>query len=255
MHNSKPNLSVNINKIATLRNARGGNVPNLMDMVDIILSQSITSITCHPRNDRRHITPDDVKDLYGKITSYNKTHSNNQIVTLNLEGDLREEFLQLVKSYPCHLCTFVPVSFGELTSHRGYNIAKLEYLFKPIIKSLHEQNTRVSIFIESHDHESLKSAKKIGADCVEIYTKPFCDAFIKKNYQAELEKIKKLADHAKKLDILVNAGHDLTYKNIPVLIKNIKNLNELSVGHHLISYALEVGIAKALKKYLSAFLS
>ena len=240
-----PTLSVNVNKIATLRNARGGNVPNLLSAVDKIISCGVKSITCHPRSDQRHITLDDVKILHQKLSKLDN-------VKFNIEGDLREDFIQLVVNYPSDMCTLVPVSYGELTSHRGYKVKQLDYLFTPIIAKLHRNNTQVSIFIESDDHQSLKHCNNIGADCVEIYTKDYSTAFLANNYQHQLNKIVKLANHAKELGLKVNAGHDLTYKNIPALVNAVPFLNEISVGHHLICDGLEYGLANAIDKYLQA---
>ncbi|MCY4443549.1 MAG: pyridoxine 5'-phosphate synthase [Proteobacteria bacterium] len=246
-------LSVNVNKIATLRNARGGSDPNLLRFVDLILACGIKSITAHPRGDERHIKGSDIRDLHAYISAHNHSKDKADNVEMNWEGDIRHGFLDLVKEYPPHQCTLVPVSFAELTSHRGYDMAASEYLIAPIISYLRSQSIRVSVFVESGDLASVETAAKLGCHRVEIYTEPYARSFLQGDYTAELEKIKQTVQRAISCGIEVNAGHDLTYTNIPPLLEAVAcDIKELSVGHHLMCYALEVGIVAATQCYQKA---
>ena len=246
-------LSVNVNKIATLRNARGGQSPDLMYFVSKIVGAGGRAITAHPRADRRHITPGDIAAIHQWITQYNKTAmSDAESIEMNWEGDLREEFLELVESYPPSQCTLVPVSFGELTSHRGFKVKSCEYLLTAIITHLKSLRVRSSVFVEAGDFDSIERLAKIGCDRIEIYTEPYAQAFTSPSYETELKTIASTACFSHDHGLGVNAGHDLTHHNIPPLVSRVPHLAEISVGHHLISHALEVGIETAMAHYLAA---
>lgn len=256
-----PKLSVNVNKIATLRNARGGQAPDLMHFVSKIVGAGGQAITAHPRTDRRHITPSDIAAIHQWITQHNKSAINaaETTIEMNWEGDLREEFLELVESYPPSQCTLVPVSFGELTSHRGFKVKSCEYLLTAIIAHLKSLGVRSSVFVEAGDFDSIERLAKIGCDRIEIYTEPYARSFTSSsgsiaslNYEKELKTIISTACFSHDLGLGVNAGHDLTHQNIPPLVARVPHLAEISVGHHLISYALEVGIEAAMAHYLAA---
>ena len=237
-------LSVNVNKIATLRNARGGTEPDLMYFTKKIVHQGVGGVTAHPRADQRHITSDDIATLHKNL----KPRSGD--LELNWEGDLRESFLHLVAAYPPHQCTLVPVSFGEKTSHRGYNVQASAYLLEAVVARFKQLGVRMSVFVECGDDQSLEKAAEVGFDRIEIYTAPYAEAFLRDSYKQELEAIKKTARKAVSLGLGVNAGHDLDLSNIPPLLQEVPEILELSVGHHLISYSLEVGIEKATQSYL-----
>lgn len=247
-------LSVNVNKIATLRNARGGTVPDLLDGVKQIIAAGAQSITAHPRADRRHITPQDIQDIHTHVTAHNREldQDSQQHVELNWEGDLREEFLDLVAAYPPTQCTLVPVSYGELTSHRGYPVHQSAYLLRPVLAHLRSLGVRSSVFVDVGDHASIKQLAAMGCDRIEIYTEPYAEAFKQGQgpAQAALAQIAAAAELAITLGMKVNAGHDLNHHNIPGLVKRVPELAELSIGHHLIAYALEVGLAAAVRHYL-----
>ena len=235
-------LSVNVNKIATLRNSRGGDEPNLMRFVHRIVSLGAEGITVHPRADRRHITPDDARAVACEVKT----------VETNFEGDIREEFLDLVLECRPAQCTLVPVKPGEVTSNHGWAVRRWSYLLAPVVARLKQDGIRVSLFVEAGDVESVRETAAIGADRIEIYTEPYAEAFARGNADGELRKVMQSAEEAGRLGIGVNAGHDLTHENLPLLVKRLPNLAEVSIGHHLMSHALSVGIDRAMADYLSA---
>lgn len=250
-------LSVNVNKIATLRNARGGHIPNLLSSIEQIIAAGAQSITAHPRADRRHITPQDIQDIHGHVMAHNRELGQSMRqhhVELNWEGDLREEFLELVAAYPPTQCTLVPVSYGELTSHRGYPVHKSAYLLGPVLAHLRSLGVRSSVFVDGGDHASIKQLAAMECDRIEIYTEPYAEAFKQgpAAAHAALETVATAAALATSLGMQVNAGHDLNHHNIPALVEAVTELAELSVGHHLMAYALEVGLTAAVQQYLVA---
>lgn len=234
-------LSVNVNKIATLRNSRGTNVPHLLDWCHKIVSYGAHGITAHPRADRRHITPQDALDICREIKT----------VETNLEGDIREEFLELVlKAMPTQ-CTLVPVKPGEITSNYGFDCKTWGFLLKPIILKLKSEGIRVSVFVEAHDLENLDYVKETNADRIEIFTEPYAHAFQQNHCQPEIDHIRKLAFKAKELGLGVNAGHDLSSHNLPLLKQSVPHLAEVSIGHQIMADALEWGMENTIKLYLS----
>lgn len=238
-------LSVNVNKIATLRNSRGpGAEPRLRDMLEKIVSQGVTSITAHPRADERHITPRDI----GLIHEILKSHGARP--EMNWEGDLREGFLDLLDEHPPHQATLVPVSYGETTSHRGYDVRKWDYLLAPVLRRLKDRGVRVSIFISPGDLPSVTKAAEMGFDRVEIFTQPYAEKSIRSPDEETLAEVRDTARYAHKLGLGVNAGHDLNLKNLPALMAEVPEIIEVSVGHHLICDALMMGLEKAVQAYL-----
>ncbi len=235
-------LSVNVNKIATLRNSRGGDTPDLMAFVGHIIGFGAQGITVHPRADRRHITPEDARAVARGVTA----------VETNFEGDVREEFLDLVLECRPTQCTLVPVKPGEVTSNHGWAVAQWAFLLAPVVARIREEGIRVSLFVEAGDSASVSAAAGIGADRIEIYTEPYAAAFLRGDPGAELAKVIRSAEAAEQCGILVNAGHDLTHLNLPLLVRELPNLAEVSIGHHLISRALLTGMEQAVADYLKA---
>lgn len=235
-------LSVNVNKIATLRNSRGGDEPNLLRFTHKIVALGVDGITVHPRADRRHITPEDARAVAREIRT----------VETNFEGDVREEFLDLVLECRPTQCTLVPVKPGEITSNHGWEVRHWSFLLAPVIRRLKEDGIRVSLFVEAGDLESVREASAIGADRIELYTEPFAAAFQAGAVEEELRKVIRSAEEAGRLGLGVNAGHDLTYVNLPLLVSHVPNLAEVSIGHHLMSHALDVGMDRAVSDYLRA---
>lgn len=234
------NLSVNVNKIALLRNSRGGNAPDVIDFARRIVSYGARGITIHPRADQRHITPEDARAVKAEITT----------VETNFEGDIREEFLDLVLTLRPTQCTLVPVTPGEITSHRGWDVARWGFLLAPVIARLKSVGIRTSLFVEP-DPAVVPHAAAVGTDRIEIYTAPYAEAFDRGDYRAELGRIVETARAAEEAGIGINAGHDLTLKNLPPLVESVPQLLEVSIGHHLTVRALEVGMERAVREFLA----
>lgn len=234
-------LSVNVNKIALLRNSRGHDVPNVLSFAQKIVSYGAHGITIHPRADRRHITPDDARAVARHITT----------VETNFEGDIREEFLELTLALRPTQCTLVPVSPGELTSHRGWDVATWRFLLEPVVKRLKKEGIRTSLFVEA-DPAVVPVVADLGADRIEIYTGPYAMAFDRGDYRAELDKIVATTKAAIAAGLGVNAGHDLTVQNLGPLVREAPEILEVSIGHHLTAHALEVGMRQAVADYLEA---
>ncbi|WP_437670935.1 pyridoxine 5'-phosphate synthase [Sorangium sp. So ce131] len=234
-------LSVNVNKIALLRNSRGHDAPNVLAFAQKIVGYGAHGITVHPRADRRHITPDDARAVTRHITT----------VETNFEGDIREEFLDLTLELRPTQCTLVPVTPGEVTSHRGWDVAKWRFLLQPVVKRLKEEGIRTSLFVEA-DPGVVAAVAEVGADRIEIYTGPYAQAFERGDYRAELDKVVATTKAAAAAGVGVNAGHDLTAENLGPLVKEAPEIQEVSIGHYLTAHALEVGMRQAVADYLMA---
>lgn len=228
-------LSVNINKIATLRNARGGNVPNLLKVASDIEKFGAEGITVHPRPDERHIRYADVYDLAKQVTT-----------EFNIEGYPNDKFIDLVLEVKPTQVTLVPDGPDVLTSNAGWNIEANKDFLKSVIAKFKEAGIRVSIFVEP-DAEVVKLVPEIGADRVELYTEQYAA-----HYGNKEEAIKPFIEAAKKaneLGIGLNAGHDLSLENLKYFSDNIPNLLEVSIGHALVADALYYGLEKTVGMY------
>jgi pyridoxine 5-phosphate synthase len=235
------NLSVNVNKIALLRNSRGHDAPSVLSFAQKIVSYGAHGITVHPRADRRHITPEDARAVSRHITT----------VETNFEGDIREEFLDLVLELRPTQCTLVPVTPGEITSNRGWDVARWRFLLEPVVRRMKEAGVRTSLFVEA-DPGVIPHVAALGADRVEIYTGPYAEAFLRGEHRAELDRIVATVRAADAAGVGVNAGHDLTIENLAPLVREAPQILEVSIGHHLTAYALEVGMERAVRDYLKA---
>ena len=207
-----------------------------------IVALGADGITVHPRADRRHITPEDARAVAREIRT----------VETNFEGDVREEFLDLVLECRPTQCTLVPVSPGEVTSNHGWDVRRWSFLLSPVIARLKEAGVRVSLFVGAGDLESVRETAAIGGDRIEIYTEPYAEAFKRGEAEAGLRDVVRSAEEAGRVGLAVNAGHDLTHENLPFLLQRIPELAEVSIGHHLVCRALEVGIDLAVRDYLQA---
>ncbi|TGL64106.1 pyridoxine 5'-phosphate synthase [Leptospira sarikeiensis] len=243
-------LSVNVNKIATLRNSRGGNHPDLLYISKLILEAGAHGITVHPREDERHIKKKDVFDLKEFLLRYNKEKGLK--IEYNMEGEPSSRFLDLVLSAKPDQATLVPVTPGEITSDHGFDLKKDSKELASYIRKIQDAGIRVSIFMET-DLENLKLVKNTGADRVEFYTGPYAHAFDQSPEKGKnaFESFQKAAELLVSEKIGINAGHDLDHFNLP-LFSRLPGLQEVSIGHRLMSYALEIGIEKAVKEYLKA---
>ncbi len=229
-------LSVNINKIATLRNSRGGNMPNVLQAAIDVQLFGGDGVTVHPRPDERHITRQDVYDIKGVI----KTE-------FNIEGYPSPEFMALVKSVHPHQVTLVPDPPEAITSNAGWNTTQHKSFLKEIVAELKEAGIRTSLFVDT-TLEFIESAVDTGTDRIELYTEPYADNYLK-DREAAIAPFVEAANLANKLGIKVNAGHDLSLENLRFFSERIPFLKEVSIGHALISDALYMGLEKTIQLY------
>ncbi|MBS0267009.1 MAG: pyridoxine 5'-phosphate synthase [Planctomycetes bacterium] len=237
-------LSVNVNKVATLRNSRGGSVPSVVEAVRVCLAAGAPGITVHPRADCRHITPQDVADIAAELSHL------HQHIEYNLEGDPRPDFLDLVCQIRPHQCTLVPVQPGEITSQAGWSTATSASEIRRVVDRLHAAGVRVSLFVDP-ELPAVEWAAQMKADRVELYTEPYARAFEHGGWQLEesFQKYSRAAEMAHELELGVNAGHDLDLENL-LLFRTLPYLDEVSIGHALISRALFAGLGKVVREYL-----
>ena len=233
-------LSVNVNKVATIRNSRGGSVPSVVDAARACVDAGAPGITVHPRADERHITRQDVRDLAKMLAPVRDR------VEFNIEGDPRADLMDLVLEVKPHQCTLVPVVPGEITSQAGWPADTSPERLVAIIKRLQLENIRVSLFVDPAE-APIRWAKRLGANRIELYTEPYArDVSLFSAYAAS-------AELAHGLGLGINAGHDLDLTNLP-LFKTLPHLDEVSIGHALISHALFVGLDRSVKDYLNVLI-
>jgi pyridoxine 5-phosphate synthase len=239
-------LSVNVNKVATLRNARGGHLPSVLDAVRVCLDAGAPGITVHPRADARHITIADVHEIAAELAPLGDG------VEFNIEGDPRPELIALVLEVRPDQCTLVPVLPGEITSQAGWPADTPQSELGGTISSLRKAGVRVSLFVDPQP-AAIRWAKKLHADRVELYTEPFARAFERGAAPAEASfaQYVEAAETAHGLGLGVNAGHDLDLRNL-TLFRSLPHLAEVSIGHALVSRALFVGLRQAVLDYLAA---
>ncbi|MDE0087667.1 MAG: pyridoxine 5'-phosphate synthase [Candidatus Poribacteria bacterium] len=241
-------LSVNVNKVATLRNSRGGDIPDVLTAVDTCIDAGAQGITVHPREDQRHIKPTDVYEISQRLKDINSKNNNN--IEYNIEGDPRPELLEMVLDVRPTQCTLVPVVSGEITSHTVWDIQQDGGMLKPIITSLKNAGIRVSLF-SGTDLEQIKRTRDIGADRIELYTAPYAMAQSEAEISREFTLLKNAGEKALDLGLGTNAGHDLNLDNLP-LMQQLPGLLEVSIGHHLMADALYIGLEAAVKAYRKA---
>ncbi len=243
-------LSVNVNKIATLRNSRGGNIPNLVELSHKILAWGASGITIHPREDERHIRRSDIQPLCKMLQEFN-AEPENAYKELNIEGDPSPRFLEICQEFRPNQATLVPVTPGEITSDHGFQFPKDLEILETFVEKLKEFGIRVSVFVEA-GVENLHLVKALGVDRVELYTGPFAHAFDEDPRKAKeiYSKYEATAREALSLGLGVNAGHDLDSRNLEIF-RNLSGLLEVSIGHRLISDALEWGLERTIQIYQS----
>ncbi len=230
-------LSVNINKIATLRNSRGGNNPDVLKAAIDIERFGADGITVHPRPDERHIRYSDVRSIRKIITT-----------EFNIEGNCREQkFVDLVLETKPHQVTLVPDDLGQITSDHGWDTIKHKDYLTEMIGTFRRAGIRVSIFVDP-DIEMVEGAAATGTDRIELYTEGYASTFVK-NAQNAVKKYVDAAKRAKELGLGLNAGHDLDMHNLSFFKKNIPWLDEVSIGHALICDALYFGLENAVQLY------
>ena len=235
-------LSVNVNKVATLRNSRGGSVPGVVDAVEVCIAAGAPGITVHPRADRRHITPGDVRDVARALAGRG--------IEFNIEGDPRRELLDLVAEVRPDQCTLVPVAAGEITSQAGWQPGAQTDGLAEVVRTLKSAGIRVSLFVDAVPGP-IHWAASVGADRVELYTEPYARAFAQGS-EAGRESFETFASAARlahSLGLGVNAGHDLDLENL-TLFRQLPFLDEVSIGHAIISRALFEGLDTVVREYL-----
>lgn len=240
----RPALSVNVNKVATLRNSRGGSIPSVVAAARVVIEAGADGVTVHPRADARHITTRDVRDISDLIAA------EGHDVEFNIEGDPRADLLALVLEVQPDQCTLVPVKPGEITSQAGWDATAPPEQLAGVVSSLKAAGVRVSVFVDPEE-APIRWAAATGADRVELYTEPFARAFHEgaEAGRASFTRYEAAARLAHELGLGVNAGHDLDLENL-VLFRTLPHLLEVSIGHALVSHALFVGLGQAVREYL-----
>lgn len=242
-------LSVNLNKIALLRNSREGNYPNVVEHAKSCIAFGANGITVHPRPDQRHIRP-------GDCTELSKLVKPLADVEFNIEGNPFEGaigsypgLLQIIEQNLPDQATLVPDQSDQLTSDHGFDLEKTGKTLEPIIKKLKDLNIRVSLFM-GPDIKQIDLAKAVGADRIELYTGPFAAAFGQNNWQSIFEQHANAAQHATEIGLGVNAGHDLNLTNMTEYRK-LPGLLEVSIGHALTVESLELGLKETMTRYVA----
>ena len=230
------NLSVNINKIATLRNARGGNMPNVVQAAIDCQRFGADGITIHPRPDERHITNRDVYEIKEVINT-----------EFNIEGYPSEKFVKMVLDVKPEQVTLVPDAIDVITSNNGWNTVENQTFLTEIIGEFKNNNIRTSIFVNPQG-EMVEGAKKCGSDRVELYTESYANIFEMDRSQA-IKSYINAAEIANKCNLEINAGHDLNLQNLSFFVKTIANVSEVSIGHALISDAIYLGLENTIQMY------
>ena len=236
------NLSVNVNKVATLRNTRALGIPSVLHAAKLCLDAGAHGITVHPRPDQRHIKPQDVFDLADLLKKYPNAE-------YNIEGNPFIDFMHFAEKTRPTQCTLVPDSPDAFTSNHGWNLQKDADHLRRAIKQLKDYGCRVSLFMDPSP-EIIAMAKKLGADRVELYTEPFAAGFAKGDMHA-VDTYTNAAKAAADAGLGINAGHDLNLENLAFFLKNVPQTAEVSIGHALISDALEFGLPETVRKYLA----
>ena len=239
-------LSVNVNKIATVRNSRGGRIPSVIEAVRVCIDAGAPGITVHPRADARHITTADVHEIAAELAPLRGT------VEFNIEGDPRPDLVDLVLAVRPDQCTLVPVVPGEITSQAGWATDTPRDELAAVIARMRAAGVRVSLFVDPSP-APVRWSKELGADRVELYTEPFARAFERgpAAANASFAQYVESARVAHDVGLGINAGHDLDLKNL-TLFRTLPHLDEVSIGHALISHALFVGLRQAVLDYRAA---
>jgi pyridoxine 5-phosphate synthase len=237
-------LSVNVNKIALLRNSRGGDQPNVLQAARTCLDAGCHGVTVHPRPDARHITYKDVHELDAMLRAEYKTE-------FNIEGYPTPDFLELVCAVKPAQATLVPDPPDALTSDQGWDFLAQQKFLHEVSHRLHDSGIRVSMFADA-DPSTIPGAAECHADRVELYTGPYAHAFGTADFKRVLGAHRESARVAKSLGLGVNAGHDLNTKNLPAYVKSVRGLLEVSIGHALFCDAIYRGLQRTVALYLKA---
>ncbi len=242
MNKQKTALSVNVNKVALVRNTRHLGIPSVMRAATLCLEAGADGITVHPRPDERHIRADDVLEIAALMKAWPDRE-------FNIEGNPTQNLMRFIEQYRPHQCTFVPDSEGQFTSDHGWNLAQDSARLAPLIARAHEFGVRVSLFMDA-EPQAMAAARALGADRVELYTEPYAAAWGTAQQEAQLQRFAAAAQAARDAGLGVNAGHDLNRDNLTAFIRRVPGVAEVSIGHALIADALELGYAATVRDYL-----
>ena len=242
-------LSINLNKVALVRNTRDLNLPDVERAARLCLDAGAHGVTLHPRPDQRHARPSDVRALRALV------HERGGGAELNVEGYPTEDFLALVCETRPHQCTLVPDAPDQRTSDHGWDVRAHAALLRETVDRLHRAGVRVSLFVDAatpEDAERAALAREVGADRVELYTEPWARAFGTAAQDRVLASFARAAERAHAAGLGVNAGHDLNLRNLPPFVAALPVLDEVSIGHAFTADALEMGYSAAVRAYLAA---
>ncbi|MDB5033536.1 MAG: pyridoxine 5-phosphate synthase [Chlorobi bacterium] len=237
-------LSVNVNKVATLRNTRNLGIPGIVHASRLCLDAGAHGITVHPRPDARHIRPSDVYEVAAMLKEYPEAE-------YNIEGNPFPDYMEYARVLRPAQCTLVPDAHDAFTSNEGWNLEREGERLRPIIATLKSYGCRVSLFMDALTPH-LEIAAELGADRIELYTEPYAAAFAQGNGAAEVERFAETAREAAKRGLGINAGHDLNLENLPLFAGSLPELLEVSIGHALIADALEFGLGDTVRRYRAA---
>ena len=235
-------LSVNVNKVALVRNTRHLGIPSVARAATLCLEAGAQGITVHPRPDARHIRPEDVVELSALL----KVWPGREF---NIEGNPFQNLMDFVRRFRPHQCTFVPDGEDQFTSDHGWNLVQDGERLRPLIAEAHSLGVRVSLFMDPVS-ASMALAKSVGADRVELYTETFASAFGQVHFQEVFEQFAQTGRAAAAINLGVNAGHDLNRDNLATFLRACPMVQEVSIGHALVADALELGYTAAVKDYL-----
>jgi len=237
-------LSVNLNKVALLRNTRDIGIPSVTHFARIALAAGAAGITVHPRPDGRHVRAPDVREVAGLLRHWPNAE-------FNIEGNPFHGLIEFARDVRPHQCTLVPDETGAFTSDHGWDLAQDRERLQPVIAELRALGVRVSLFMDPVA-EAMAGARAIGADRVELYTEPYARSFGTPEQSSVLRGYADAADAANRAGLGINAGHDLNRENLPAFLHAVTGVLEVSIGHALIADALEFGLAQTVRQYLSA---
>jgi len=237
-------LSANLNKVALLRNTRAIGIPSVVHAARVALGAGAQGITVHPRPDGRHVRSQDVRELAAVLR-------DRPGAEFNIEGNPFHGLLEFVREVHPAQCTLVPDETGAFTSDHGWDLGREGARLKSVVAELKSLGVRVSLFMDPVP-EAMKAAADLGADRIELYTEPYARAFGAAEQQAVLGRYAEAALAAQRSGLGVNAGHDLNLRNLPVFLRSVPKVLEVSIGHALISDALDLGFAEAVRRYLEA---
>ena len=237
------NLSINLNKVALLRNSRGAHNPSPVTAAELCIACGVQGLTLHWRHDERHTRQQDVRDL--------RALARERGLEFNLEGDMRDELVAIAFELQVDQFTLVPVTPGEITSDHGWDLPRETARLQPVIAQAKALGIRTSIFVDAVP-ANMEHAAATGTDRVEIYTEPYAAAYGTPQQQVEFERVRDTARAAVAAGMGVNAGHDLNLLNLPLLARQVPEIDEASIGHAIIADALYLGLTETIRRYLAA---